>query len=189
MKLVRLFICVFGILFSLTCLGGTREVVSLSGDSWKLWRDAQVKWQKEKLCFTYDEALCLPIACPTKGWSILTSSEAMNVNVPGTAEEYLQKVSGPEGDIVGVTWWSRFMHIPYFSKGEKVFLCFSSIRSRAEIFINQELVGYQIVEKYREPKTNRYELVVYFSGQYNTINYQDIIELLEITVESKQATE
>lgn len=146
MKLVRLFICVFGILFSLTCLGGTREVVSLSGDSWKLWRDAQVKWQKEKLCFTYDEALCLPIACPTKGWSILTSSEAMNVNVPGTAEEYLQKVSGPEGDIVGVTWWSRFMHIPYFSKGEKVFLCFSSIRSRAEIFINQELVGYQIVE-------------------------------------------
>ena len=146
MKLVRLFICVFCILFSLTCLGGTREVVSLSGDGWKLWRDAQVKWQKEKLCFTYDEALCLPIACPTKGWSILTSSEAMNVNVPGTAEEYLQKVSGPEGDIVGVTWWSRFMHIPYFSKGEKVFLCFSSIRSRAEIFINQELVGYQIVE-------------------------------------------
>lgn len=146
MKLVRLFICVFCILFSLTCLGGTREVVSLSGDGWKLWGDAQVKWQKEKLCFTYDEALCLPIACPTKGWSILTSSEAMNVNVPGTAEEYLQKVSGPEGDIVGVTWWSRFMHIPYFSKGEKVFLCFSSIRSRAEIFINQELVGYQIVE-------------------------------------------
>ena len=43
--------------------------------------------------------------------------------------------------------------------------------------------------KYREPKTNQYELVVYFSGKYNTINYQDIIELLEITVESKQATE
>ena len=42
---------------------------------------------------------------------------------------------------------------------------------------------------YREPKTNQYELVIYFPEQYNTINYQDIIELLEITVDSRQATE
>lgn len=42
---------------------------------------------------------------------------------------------------------------------------------------------------YRAPKTNQYELVIYFSEQYNTINYQDIIELLEITVDSRQATE
>lgn len=146
MKFVRLVIYVFCVLFSLNCWGKTRQIVNLSGEGWKLWRDSQVQWQKEKLCFTYDEALSLPIAYPTKGWSVLASSDAMAVNVPGTVEEYLQKVSGPEGDIVGVTWWSRFIHIPHFSNEEKVFLCFSSIRSRAEIFINQELVGYQIVE-------------------------------------------
>lgn len=41
---------------------------------------------------------------------------------------------------------------------------------------------------YKEPKTNQYSLVIYFPINYNTTNYQDIIELLEITVESRQVT-
>ena len=35
--------------------------------------------------------------------------------------------SGPEGDITGVTWWSRTMDIPVLKKGQKVFLNFGSI--------------------------------------------------------------
>ena len=38
------------------------------------------------------------------------------------------------------------MDIPVLKKGQKVFLNFGSIRSRAEIFINQRLVDYQIVD-------------------------------------------
>lgn len=41
---------------------------------------------------------------------------------------------------------------------------------------------------YREPKTNTYQLVVYFPPNYNTENYQDIIEAIEIKVESRQYT-
>ena len=41
---------------------------------------------------------------------------------------------------------------------------------------------------YKEAKTNQYELVVYFPVNYNTTNYQDIIEMLEITVDSRQVT-
>lgn len=39
---------------------------------------------------------------------------------------------------------------------------------------------------YNEAKKNIYQLVVRFPAKYNTINYQDIIEAIEITVDSKQ---
>ena len=42
--------------------------------------------------------------------------------------------------------------------------------------------------KYTEPTTNLYQLVIYFPANYNTNNYQDIIEALEIRVESTQVT-
>ena len=39
---------------------------------------------------------------------------------------------------------------------------------------------------YQEPKTNIYSLVVKFPESYNNKEYQDIIEMLEITIDSKQ---
>ena len=39
---------------------------------------------------------------------------------------------------------------------------------------------------YQEPKTNIYNLVVKFPESYNTKEYQDIIEMLEITIDSRQ---
>lgn len=42
--------------------------------------------------------------------------------------------------------------------------------------------------KYTTGTTNLYQLVVYFPKDYNNENYQDIIEALEITVNSKQVT-
>ena len=41
---------------------------------------------------------------------------------------------------------------------------------------------------YKEPKTNIYELVIRFPENYNTTNYQNIIEALEIKVDSHQIT-
>lgn len=41
---------------------------------------------------------------------------------------------------------------------------------------------------FRTPKTNSYQLVVNFPESYNTVNYQDIIEAIEIKVESRQYT-
>ena len=39
---------------------------------------------------------------------------------------------------------------------------------------------------YSTPKTNIYQLVVYFPSTYNTTEYQDIMEMIEITVDSRQ---
>ena len=41
---------------------------------------------------------------------------------------------------------------------------------------------------YKEPRTNIYELVIRFPENYNTTNYQNIIEALEIKVDSHQIT-
>lgn len=41
---------------------------------------------------------------------------------------------------------------------------------------------------YKEPKTNLYQLVFYFPENYNTVDYQNIMELLEINVNSHQVT-
>ena len=42
--------------------------------------------------------------------------------------------------------------------------------------------------QYTNTTTNVYQLVIYFPTNYNTTNYQDIIEVLEITVHSEQVT-
>ena len=123
-----------------------RPFFDLSGKGWHLWQDKNAAWQTEDIYLTLEEAQKSPVIVPTAGWDILTSAQTLSVQVPGTAEEYLQTQSGPEGDITGVTWWSRTMDIPVLKKGQKVFLNFGSIRSRAEIFINQRLVDYQIVD-------------------------------------------
>lgn len=43
--------------------------------------------------------------------------------------------------------------------------------------------------KYKTAETNIYQLVVYFPSEYNTENYQDIIESIEININSKQTIE
>lgn len=47
----------------------------------------------------------------------------------------------------------------------------------------------KIYLSYKEGKTNLYQLVVYFPGNYNQEIYQDIIELLEINVNAQQVTD
>lgn len=123
-----------------------RPVFDLSGKGWHLWQDKDARWQTEDIQLSLKEALEQPTAVPTAGWEVLTSAQSLPIQVPGTAEEYLQTVSGPEGDITGVIWWTRKVNIPSVKKGQKVFLNFGSIRSRAEVFVNQKLVGYQIVD-------------------------------------------
>lgn len=142
---------IFAIAFLLLCLlygarAQERPVFDLSGKGWYLWQDKDARWQAEDIQLSLKEALEQPTAVPTAGWGVLTSAQALPIQVPGTAEEYLQTISGPEGDITGVTWWTRVIDIPDLKKGQKVFLHFGSIRSRAEVFINRQLADYQIVD-------------------------------------------
>ncbi len=129
-----------------TCLfAQNRMVTDLSGSGWKLWKDADSSWKQDDVYLPPVDISKLPIHAPTGGWDALASAEALNVNVPGTAEEYLQKISGPEGDIKGVSWWYRTIQIPTTESKRKLLLRFESARYRSEVFINHQLVGYDLI--------------------------------------------
>lgn len=144
MRIITTFIC---FILAMQGVGAQeRSIIDLSGRGWSLWQDKNAKWEKEDIQLSLADALKLPLSTPTQGWEVLTSDQILSVQVPGTAEEYLQTHSGPDGDMKGVTWWTRALPIPADAQGRKIILKFASIRSRAEIFINQRLADYQIVD-------------------------------------------
>ena len=68
----------------------------------------------------------------------------------------------------------------------------TSIKKTDEIIQDEDGTYFRIITtetesfSFREDETNIYQLVVHFPQEYNTINYQDIIEGIDITVNSKQ---
>ena len=123
----------------------SRIETDLSGKGWKLIQDKDAQWKNDPFFLPPVDISTLPVNLPTGGWSALDSPQAVEVSVPGTAEEYLQKLSGPKNTIIGVTWWFRSISIPKTVTAGKIILRFESARYRSEIFVNQQLVGYDFI--------------------------------------------
>ncbi len=124
---------------------GGRQELDLSGNGWKLWPDKQATWAQDELYFPAPDLAKLPVNAPTGGWAVLQSAQGQAVAVPGTVEEYLQTVAGPEGDLTGVSWWYRDVRIPVATSPRRILLRFESVRQRAEVYVNGKLVGYDLV--------------------------------------------
>ena len=133
------------LLGSIVSLAQDRVTTDLSGSGWKLWKDDDSSWKQEEVFLPPVDVAKLPTHPPSGGWNVLNDNNGLNVQVPGTEEEYLQKVSGPEGDIKGVSWWYRTIIIPAASAKCKVLIRFEAARYRSEVFINHKLVGYDLI--------------------------------------------
>ena len=129
-----------------------REVVSLSGSGWKLWRDTAAQWQSEHVVVPGTPLDQIPAHQPTGGWDALSKAERKDVTVPGTVEQYFTDMSALEKDytidpknfwqpLQGVSWWSRTFKVDQDLTGKKVFLRFSALTYQAEIFLNHELIA------------------------------------------------
>ena len=146
MRIVNISAICVALLFScMTSFAQTRITTDLSGSGWRLWKVDDTTWKQEEVFLPPVTIAKLPVHPPTGGWEVLNNSNGLNVQVPGTAEEYLQKVSGPDGDIKGVSWWYRTIQIPAASTKRKVLIRFESARYRSEVFINHQLVGYDLI--------------------------------------------
>ena len=121
-----------------------RTEVDLTGSGWRLWLDREAQWEHDELFVPPVDLARLPINPPTGGWSALASG-FRDVAVPGTVEEYLHPGNGPSGDLKGVSWWIRRIKIPEANAPRRLLLRFDSVRLRAEVFVNQKLVGYDLV--------------------------------------------
>ena len=109
----------------------------------------------------------LPVNPPTGGWSVLASApaESIPVTLPGTVEqhfwgkfgsrpytpqEYRYAADDPvpqNGAYFGVSWWWREIEIPASMRGKRIFLHVRGAHLRAEVYLNEKLVGYSIMEE------------------------------------------
>ena len=74
----------------------------------------------------------------------MLDASGLAASVPGTVEEYLHPGNGPAGDYKGVSWWWRTIRIPENANAHIV-LHFESQRHRAEIYLDHQLVGYDVI--------------------------------------------
>ena len=113
----------------------------------------------------------LPINPPTGGWSVLQTTAGVGVTLPSTVEqhywgkfgagsdgkprpytpdEYRYAADDPipqNGAYFGVSWWYRPIDIPAAMQGKRIFLHIRGAHLRAEVYLNQKLVGYSIMEE------------------------------------------
>lgn len=146
---------------------GPPYALDLSGSEWALWIDARAAWEEDELFLPGVDVATLAVREPTGGWRALESGgETLAVSVPGTVEQFLwgaladtrRDLAGPQpvqptldGDFKGVSWWCRSFDLPAAwleptALGPPVVeLHFDAVRVRAEVFVNEQLVGYDAV--------------------------------------------
>ena len=118
-----------------------RRTIDLTGDGWRLWRDTEAEWEHDTLYLPPVDQEILPVRPPSGGWAALDEI-GTDVHVPGTVEEHHWR---EDGDCRGVSWWWRTINLPADIAGARVLLQFDSVRLRAEVFLDQRLVGYDVI--------------------------------------------
>jgi beta-galactosidase/beta-glucuronidase len=145
------------------CGSGGHDDLLIPDSGWHLWVDREASWENDEL-FLPDEVdlALLPVTPPTGGWEVLDSSIGTQVTLPTTVEEhywgkfgyrpyknayYFERLDDgvKNGNVLGVSWWWQEVAVPERARGKKVLLHIRGARLRAEVFMNQKLVGYHLI--------------------------------------------
>lgn len=145
--------------------------IPIESEGWNLWLDRKAEWKNDPLFLPPVDVSELPVNPPTCGWEnlfregVVSFSEAgktisdsrlsLEIKVPGTVEEYYwDAVSGSSnghwtsGNYEGVSWWGKTFSLPNEASGKRIKLFFSEgVRQRAEVFVNEILVAYELVHQ------------------------------------------
>ncbi|RZK16849.1 MAG: beta-glycosidase, partial [Flavobacterium sp.] len=126
----------------------SRTVLDLTNLNWKLWLDTAAKWANDTLYAPPVSLERLPINIPSGGWNAFMKN-GKTIRIPATVEQLYWGANGNShgvaGNYVGVSWFTTVFKIPVSTKGKRIVLQFESVRYRAEVFVNQKLVGYDLV--------------------------------------------
>ena len=139
--------------------------VDIPDTGWRLWLDRDAHWKDDDLFLPSEVQLAtLPVNLPTGGWEILDSSRGKEVVLPSTVEQhfwgqfglrpysneyYFEKSDDKvqNGNVPGVSWWWTTVRLPENVRGKKILLHVRGARLRAEVFLNRQLVGYDLIEQ------------------------------------------
>jgi hypothetical protein len=145
-------------------------------EGWRLWLDRDAEWKQDAIFLPEDvtrdaagvmlgAGKPLPVNPPTGGWGVLAATAGIGVTLPSTVEQHFWGKYGlrpytPEeyryaaddpipqnGAYFGVSWWWRSLEIPASMSGKRIFLHVRGARLRAEVYLNEKLVGYSIMEE------------------------------------------
>ncbi|MFT3846854.1 MAG: glycoside hydrolase family 2 TIM barrel-domain containing protein [Lacibacter sp.] len=169
MKRIAVSIAVFLFLlqFSVHAQKG-RTVTDLSNNNWKLMIDPSATWVQDILYAPPVDIKKLPVHQPSGGWNSLQKEKGINVHLPATVEQYYWgkngSTSGVTGNYLGVSWFVTTVNIPSSFKGKRISLQFDAVRFRAEIFVNEKLVGYDLVN------STPFEIDITHAVRYGTTN-------------------
>jgi len=125
--------------------------VDLSQLGWRLWPDTNASWANDTLYLPSDVVLSsLPVNPPTGGWGVLNNSQGIAVPLPSSVEQYYWAAFGGTaftGDYSGVAWWWKTFSVPVLQPGQRLTIKFRAARLRAEVYCNQKLCGYNIINE------------------------------------------
>lgn len=147
--LLSVFACWALILPAQSIVKSGRTETDLSHQNWNLCLDTAASWQQDVLYTPPVKLASLPVNKPSGGWDMLKKAGAKRVQLPATVEEFYWgrngNAFGVSGNYLGVSWFSTQLSIPAGFTGKRVTLQFESVRFRAEIFLNGQLVGYDLI--------------------------------------------
>lgn len=142
--------------------GGNR--LSLPDEGWRLWLDREARFEEDRIHLPSQVDLAvLPVNPPTGGWGILDSAPSVSVTLPTTVEEHVWGKLGERpytddeyryanddpvpqnGAYRGVSWWTKDFDAPASFAKRRTLLHIRGARLRAEVFLNEKLVGYSIM--------------------------------------------
>ena len=126
-----------------------RDKIDLSPLAWDITLDPQAQWANDKLFTPPVTMASLPVNLPTGGWQLLDHPQKTGVHLPATVEGEMWgwngQTYGVTGNYVGVSWFRTQVDVPANWQGKRIALQFDAVRFRAEIFVNRQLVGYDLV--------------------------------------------
>ena len=133
------------LLLGITSAQSSRIELNLSGSGWRVWLDSAATWK--------DDVLHLPRTLdlskvetrqPGCGWQQLYENKGIVGKVPASFEELFGN-GNPLWRYHGVGWFSRELEIPANWNGKTVRLHLEKARLRVEVYVNEQLAGYDIV--------------------------------------------
>ncbi len=140
------------------------DLIAVPDSGWRMWRDTKAAWQEDKIFLPGDVKIAeLPVRPPSGGWAALEGA-GREVTLPATVEQFHWGEDGlrpykdeyrfetsdnqvKNGAYFGVSWWWRSIEIPAAWVGRRIILHVRGARQRAEVFLNEKLVGYSIMEE------------------------------------------
>ncbi len=125
-------------------------VTDLSKNNWYIWLDEKAEWMNDSLFLPPVDISKVPVNQPTCGWEQLYNHKEQITQLPATVEEYFwpynENQYGISGNYKGVSWFYTTVFVPESSKGKRIALEFESASIRAEIFVNNQLAGYDLID-------------------------------------------